>query len=96
MTPEAAQSLAEAGPWAVLIFFVGVVAIAVARVLIVAGREHLKADERDRGQRDQSEAHVVALEGLLENSLANNADAVAAWNKRNEQDAARARRADRP
>ena len=63
----------------------------LAAALIAVGvlwREHLKADADDRAQRDLAER-------LLEQSLVNNASAIAAWNRRIDQDAARQRRSDR-
>lgn len=79
LTPE---QIAAAGPWAVL------VAVVLAG-LAVLWREHLKADQDDRAQRDLAQ-------DLLGRSLENNANAIAAWNRRNEQEASRQRRNDRP
>lgn len=81
MTPEVAKLLADNGPWAVVIFLGGLIGFAL-------WREHLRADVDDRAQRDLAQ-------DLLRVSLANNAAAIAAWNKRTDQDAARARKADR-
>jgi len=64
---------------------------ALAGALVVVGilwREHLKADVDDRAQRDLAQE-------LLRLSLLNNAAAIAAWNKRTDQEAARHRRADK-
>jgi hypothetical protein len=62
--------------------------VALSAGLAVLWREHLNADKDDRDQRDLAQHHL----GL---SLQNNADAIAAWNRRTELDAARARRTDR-
>lgn len=80
MTPEFAQILADSGPWAVVIFLGGA-------LILFLGREHLKADQDDRDQRDKALT-------LLESSLANNKAAIAAWDKRSAADAARHRRLD--
>ena len=71
----------------------------LAAALIAVGvlwREHLKADADDRTQRDLATQNDADARVLLRISLRNNADAIAAWNKRIEQDAERRRRADRP
>jgi len=71
----------------------------LAAALIAVGvlwREHLKADADDRTQRDLATQNDADARELLRLSLRNNADAIAAWNKRIEQDAERRRRADRP
>lgn len=71
----------------------------LAAALIAVGvlwREHLKADADDRTQRDLATQNDADARELLRISLRNNADAIAAWNKRIEQDAERRRRADRP
>ena len=62
--------------------------IALSAGIGILWREHLKADKDDRDQRDLAQK-------LLGISLQNNADAITAWNRRNEQDAARQRRNDR-
>jgi low temperature requirement protein LtrA len=87
MTPEQAKSLAEAGPWTVLIFFVAVVGIVIGRTLQLLWREHLKADQDDRDQRDRAIAVVEALVPTIK-QMAN------AWDARNRADAARRRRGD--
>jgi len=96
MTPEAAKALAEAGPWAVVLFIGGVIALGGVRAIIILWREHLKDDQDDRDQRDR------AL-GLLEKALDGNklsasasADMAKAWDARNKADAERHRRADKP
>ena len=66
----------------------GVIA-ALVTVVTVLWRDHQRADQEDRDQRDLAQ-------DLLRASLQNNADAIAAWNRRIEQDAARSRRADKP
>jgi len=71
----------------------------LAAALLAVGvlwREHLKADADDRTQRDLATQNDADARELLRISLRNNADAIAAWNKRIEQDAERRRRADRP
>jgi len=72
-----------------------IVLFVVARVLQLLWGEHMKADQRDRDQRDVAQANNMATKELLRLSLENNAKAIEAWNKRNEQDAARQRRSDR-
>lgn len=72
-----------------------IVLFVVARVLQLLWGEHMKADQRDRDQRDVAQANNLATKELLRLSLENNAKAIEAWNKRNEQDAARQRRSDR-
>ena len=67
---------------------IGALATAFVAVVGVLWREHLKADADDRTQRDR------AL-GLLDLSLQNNRDAISAWAKRDDTDAARVRRSDR-
>jgi biopolymer transport protein ExbB/TolQ len=94
MTPEAAKALADAGPWAVVLFIMGVLGLAAARAFQVLWRDHLRADERDREQRDRAQAQNDATKDLLRQSLQNNAQAIEAWNKRNELEAARRRRGD--
>lgn len=76
-----------AGPTGAIVALVAVLAMAVA-VIKVLWAQHLKADQDDRDQRDLAQK-------LLGISLQNNADAIAAWNRRNDQEAARARRTDR-
>jgi hypothetical protein len=65
---------------------VGLLAAALSAVAVL-WREHLKADQDDRDQRDRAIA-------LLEASLANNKAAIAAWDRRTSADAARHRKAD--
>ena len=72
-----------------------IVLFVVARVLQLLWGEHMKADQRDRDQRDVAQANNLATKELLRQSLENNAKAIDAWNRRNEQDAARQRRSDR-
>jgi hypothetical protein len=80
---------------------VGALALAItilyfgARAFRALWTEHLKADQDDRDQRDRAQAVSADLRELLRKSLDNNAEAISAWNKRNEQDAARQRRSDR-
>jgi len=71
-----------------------IVLFVVARVLQLLWGEHMKADQRDRDQRDVAQANNLATKELLRQSLENNAKAIDAWNRRNEQDAARQRRSD--
>ena len=71
-------------PWQII----AVLSTAMTTVVGVLWREHLKADADDRRQRD------TAL-SLLDLSLQNNRDAIAAWSKRDAADAARVRRTDR-
>ena len=66
----------------------------VGRVLLTLWKEHLAADERDRQQRDRAQAVSAEVRDLLRQSLQNNADQVAAWNKRSDQEAARRRKSD--
>ena len=94
MTPEAAKALADAGPWTVVLFIMSVLGLAAARAFVILWRDHLKADERDREQRDHAQANAEATQELLRLSLQNNAGAIEAWNKRNELEAARRRRSD--
>ena len=56
-------------------------------VVGVLWRLHLQADAEDRRQRDR-------FADLLDLSLQNNRDAIAAWAKRDAADAARTRRGD--
>jgi len=95
MTPEAAKALAEAGPWAVVIFIGALAAISFTRAILILWKEHLKADQDDRDQRDRAQE-------LLRASIAANHDAAtaakamaAAWDIRNKADAERQRRTDR-
>ena len=64
----------------------GLLVGAVTAVTIL-WREHLKADADDRRQRDEAA-------DLLRQSLANNAAAIAAWDRRTAAEAARQRRTD--
>ena len=73
-----------------------IVLFVVARVLQLLWGEHMRADQRDRDQRDVAQANNLATKELLRQSLENNAKAIDAWNRRNEQDAARQRRSDKP
>jgi sensor c-di-GMP phosphodiesterase-like protein len=66
----------------------------VGRVLLTLWKEHLAADARDREQRDRAQAVSAEVRDLLRQSLQNNADQVAAWNKRSDQEAARRRKSD--
>ena len=61
--------------------------VILLRFVTALWAEHMADCERDRIDRD-------AMRELLRKEQQNNADAIAAWNKRNEQDAARQRRAD--
>lgn len=61
--------------------------VALGIGLIALWRDHLRADADDRAKRDEAF-------GLLETSLTNNRDAIAAWNHRIEDDATRRRKAD--
>jgi hypothetical protein len=89
LTPDAARALAEAGPWAVVIFIGALAGITFTRAILTLWREHLKADQDDRDQRDRAIA-------LAESSVASNKAMAAAWEARNKLDAARHRRADKP
>ena len=71
-------------PWQIIAVLAGTMATVVG----VLWRLHLQADADDRTQRDR------AL-GLLDLSLQNNRDAISAWAKRDDTDAARVRRSDR-
>lgn len=71
-------------PWAII----AALATAMTTVVGLLWKEHLKADEDDRRQRDQALT-------LLDLSLQNNRDAISAWAKRDELDGARSRRGDR-
>ena len=84
---------AVVGPVGALVLAV-IVLFVVARVLQLLWGEHMKADQRDRDQRDVAQANNLATKELLRLSLENNAKAIDAWNRRNEQDAARQRRSD--
>jgi hypothetical protein len=87
VTPEGAKALAEAGPWTVVLFIVGIIGVTAARMLLVLWREHLKADQDDRDQRDRAIAIAEGLVPLIR-QMAN------AWDARNRADAARRRRGD--
>ena len=54
MTVEAAKALAEAGPWAVVLFIIAVGAIVAYRFAIALAKLHLEADAEDRRQRDDN------------------------------------------
>lgn len=91
MTPEVAKSVAEAGPWAVVILIGGALAVGFTRAIVVLWRNHLEADLDDRTQRN------LAL-GLLDKALDGNREAAAgsksmaaAWDERNRIDAERNR-----
>lgn len=89
MTPEVAKLLADNGPWAVVLFIGGIIGIVLWRL-------HLKQIAEDR---DDLVHTQTLLEKAIDNetkSLQNNAAAIAAWNRRNDQDASRARKADKP
>jgi hypothetical protein len=75
------------GPLGALVLAV-LVMVGMVKVGSMLWIEHLKSDQDDRDQRDRAYR-------LLEQSLANNKAAIAAWDRRNSQDAARARRTDR-
>ena len=81
------------GPAGALVLALVVLYI-VGRVLLTLWKEHLAADERDRQQRDRAQAVSAEVRDLLRQSLQNNADQVAAWNKRSDQEAARRRKSD--
>ena len=86
--PAADQVL---GPYGALILAVALLGLA-AKVIQKLWQEHIAADERERADdRDQRDRAL----GLLDLSLQNNRDAIAAWTKRDATDAARARRTDR-
>ena len=94
MTPEAAKGLADAGPWAVVILIGALLAIGLARAIVVLWGEHLKADAEDRAQRDRSlDLLAAALDGNKLSAQATG-DMAKAWNDRNKADAARRRRED--
>jgi len=79
------------GPLGALALAITILAVAL-RVLKMLWDEHMKADQRDRDQRDVAQANNMATKELLRLSLENNAKAIEAWNRRNEQDAARQRK----
>ena len=86
-----AQELA--GPTGALILLVAVT-IVLGRVVVALWKEHLKADQDDRDQRDRAEA---ALDRVVD-GIRLNAEATAAlaraWDERNKDDAARHRAGD--
>jgi len=79
------------GPLGALVLAIAII-LTAARILNMLWAEHMKADERDRNQRDVAQANNMATKELLRLSLENNKEAIEAWNKRNEQDAARQRK----
>jgi len=86
MTPEAAKALADAGPWAVVLFIGAIVAVGGARAIVILWRNHLEADAEDRRQRDDN--------FLLARDLADGTKRMAgAWEARNRRDE-RAKRAE--
>jgi len=94
LTPEASKALAEAGPWAVVIFIGGMAAITFTRAVLTLWRTHLEADRDDRDQRDRALALLEkALDGNREAAAASKSMATA-WDERNRIDAARRRRID--
>ena len=94
MTPEVAKALAEAGPWAVVIFIGALAAISFTRAILILWHEHLKADQDDRDQRNLAQELLKeALAGNRLNASAT-ADMAEAWDARNRADAERHRRAD--
>lgn len=70
-----------------VLFIVGIIGLTAARMLLVLWREHLKADQDDRDQRDRAIAIVETLVPAIK-QMAN------AWDARNKADAARRRRGD--
>lgn len=67
---------------------------ALARAIVVLWKEHLKADQDDRDQRDKALALLSSsLDGNKANAEANRLMA-AAWDQRNRNDVARKRRED--
>ncbi len=70
-------------PWQIVAALAGTMVTVVG----VLWRLHLQADADDRAQRDRTFE-------LLDLSLQNNRDAIAAWEQRDRTDAARARRGD--
>jgi sensor c-di-GMP phosphodiesterase-like protein len=84
---------AIAGPTGALVLAL-IILYVVARVLLALWKEHLAADQRDREQRDRAQAVSADIRELLRQALQANADQIAAWNKRTEQEAARRRRSD--
>jgi hypothetical protein len=73
-----------------------VAVIALAKAISVLWNDHLKADAGDRAQRDAALALLHdAVQANAAHAEANRAMA-AAWESRTRQDAARARRSDRP
>jgi len=72
-----------------------VILYVVGRILLTLWKEHLAADQRDRDQRAEARADADAYRELLREAHSIHRDQVNAWNKRNEQDAARQRRSDR-
>ena len=94
MTPEVAQALAEAGPWAVVIFIGGMAAISFTRAILILWRENLRAQQDDRDGRNQAlDLLDKALDGNREAAAASKSMATA-WDERNRIDAARRRRID--
>lgn len=89
MTAEVAKALADAGPWAVVCFLGGL-------ALFSLWREHLKADQDDRAQRDRALALLELAERGNEVAAEAGKAMAAAWAERNRMDAARQRRQDKP
>jgi len=72
VTAEVAKALADAGPWAVVVFIGGM-------ALISLWREHLAADKDDRRQRDEAML-------LVKDAIDGTRRMAAAWEARNRRD----------
>ena len=81
MTPDAARALADAGAFAVLIFFAAVVLFAVYKVIRALWEDHLESDREDRKQRDDAlEVARLATQASVDSAQASK-DQAAAWNR---------------
>lgn len=81
------------GPFAGIVIL-AVCAYVLGRVVTILWREHMADLERDQADLVRERDRAARLQVLLDQALKNNADSISAWNKRNEQDAARQRRGD--